>query len=165
MAEPLRILGVDPGSGKTGYGVIEHAQGHSRHIASGFLKLDRKRPLPERLLAIAQTLQALIKEHQPDCGVVEAVFFAHSPRTAIVLGHVRGVALLQFAAFGIPIHEYSPTEIKQAIVGMGRAEKSQVQHMVRILLNHQGTLQEDEADALAVAITHAHRIPNYRIRD
>jgi crossover junction endodeoxyribonuclease RuvC len=155
LAEPLRILGVDPGSGKTGYGVIDHAQGHSRHIASGFLKL----------LAIAQTLQALIKEHQPDCGVVEAVFFAHSPRTAIVLGHVRGVALLQFAAFGIPIHEYSPTEIKQAIVGMGRAEKSQVQHMVRILLNHQGTLQEDEADALAVAITHAHRIPNYRIRD
>ncbi|HIL88669.1 MAG TPA: crossover junction endodeoxyribonuclease RuvC, partial [Deltaproteobacteria bacterium] len=127
MAEPLRILGVDPGSGKTGYGVIDHAQGHSRHIASGFLKLDRKRPLSERLLAIAEMLQALIKEHQPDCGVVEEVFFAHSPRTAIVLGHVRGVALLQFAAFGIPIHEYSPTEIKQAIVGVGRAEKSQVQ--------------------------------------
>ena len=164
MAEPLRIFGVDPGSGKTGFGVIEHDQGRSRHIASGHLKLDRKRPLSERLLEIAETLQALIKEHQPDCGVVEEVFFAHSPRTAIVLGHVRGVVLLQFAVFGILIHEYSPTQIKQAIVGVGRAEKSQVQHMVRILLNHQGALQEDEADALAVAITHAHMVPNYRIR-
>ena len=164
MAEPLRIFGVDPGSGKTGFGVIEHDQGRSRHIASGHLKLDRKRPLPERLLEIAETLQALIKEHQPDCGVVEEVFFAHSPRTAIVLGHVRGVVLLQFAVFGILIHEYSPTQIKQAIVGVGRAEKSQVQHMVRILLNHQGALQEDEADALAVAITHAHMVPNYRVR-
>lgn len=164
MAEALRILGVDPGSGKTGWGVIEHAQGRSRHLASGFLKLDRKRPLPERLLEIAETLQALIQQHQPHCGVVEEVFFAHSPRTAIVLGHVRGVALLQFAAQGVPIHEYSPTQIKQAIVGVGRAEKAQVQHMVRILLNHQGTLQEDQADALAVAITHAHMAPNYRIR-
>jgi len=144
LAEPLRIFGVDPGSGKTGFGVIEHDQGRSRHIASGHLKLDRKRPLPERLLEIAETLQALIN--------------------AIVLGHVRGVVLLQFAVFGILIHEYSPTQIKQAIVGVGRAEKSQVQHMVRILLNHQGALQEDEADALAVAITHAHMVPNYRIR-
>ena len=102
----------------------------------------------------------MIQQWQPDCGVVEEVFFAKHPRSALVLGHVRGVVLLELGRRQVRLHEYAPRQVKQSLVGTGGAQKKQIQHMVRMLLNLQSRpLQEDEADALAVSLTHAHILP------
>ena len=105
---------------------------------------------------LSKELEQLIEEFRPDCGAVEKVFFAKNAQSALTLGHARGVILLKFSERHLPIHEYQTLKVKQTVVGVGRADKDQVQHMVKILLNLQNKLQEDEADALAVAITHAH---------
>jgi crossover junction endodeoxyribonuclease RuvC len=105
---------------------------------------------------LSKELEQLIEEFRPDCGAVEKVFFAKNAQSALTLGHARGVILLKFSERHLPIHEYQTLKVKQTVVGVGRAGKDQVQHMVKILLNLQNSLQEDEADALAVAITHAH---------
>jgi crossover junction endodeoxyribonuclease RuvC len=105
---------------------------------------------------LSKELEQLIEEFRPDCGAVEKVFFAKNAQSALTLGHARGVILLKFSERHLPIHEYQTLKVKQTVVGVGRADKDQVQHMVKILLNLQNSLQEDEADALAVAITHAH---------
>jgi len=146
LVETLRILGIDPGSRKTGYGLIENTGNRTRHLASGCIRLNER----------DQLLEQLIEEFRPDCGAVEKVFFAKNAQSALTLGHARGVILLKFSERHLPIHEYQALKVKQTVVGVGRADKDQVQHMVRILLNLQNSLQEDEADALAVAITHAH---------
>ena len=156
LVETLRILGVDPGSRKTGYGLIENSGNRIRHLASGCIRLNAKHPLSDRLLMLSRELEQLIEEFRPDCGVVEKIFFAKNAQSALTLGHARGVILLKFSERHLPIHEYQALKVKQTVVGVGRADKDQVQHMVRILLNLQNSLQEDEADALAVAITHAH---------
>ena len=156
LVETLRILGIDPGSRKTGYGLIENTGNHTHHLASGCIRLNVKQPLSDRLLMLSSELEQLIEEFSPDCGVVEKIFFAKNPQSVLTLGHARGVILLKFSERHLPIHEYQALKIKQTIVGVGRAKKYQVQHMVKILLNLQKSLQEDEADALAVAITHAH---------
>ena len=156
LVETLRILGVDPGSRKTGYGLIENSGNRIRHLASGCIRLNAKHPLSDRLSMLSRELEQLIEEFRPDCGAVEKVFFAKNAQSALTLGHARGVILLKFSERHLPIHEYQALKVKQTVVGVGRADKDQVQHMVRILLNLQNSLQEDEADALAVAITHAH---------
>ena len=156
LVETLRILGIDPGSRKTGYGLIENTGNRTRHLASGCIRLNAKHPLSDRLSILSRELEQLIEEFRPDCGVVEKIFFAKNAQSALTLGHARGVILLKFSERNLPIHEYQTLKIKQTVVGVGRADKDQVQHMVKILLNLQNKLQEDEADALAVAITHAH---------
>ena len=156
LVETLRILGIDPGSRKTGYGLIENTGNRIRHLASGCIRLNAKHPLSDRLSILSRELEQLIEEFRPDCGVVEKIFFAKNAQSALTLGHARGVILLKFSERNLPIHEYQTLKIKQTVVGVGRADKDQVQHMVKILLNLKNKLQEDEADALAVAITHAH---------
>ena len=156
LVETLRILGIDPGSRKTGYGLIENTGNRIHHLASGCIRLNAKHPLSDRLSILSRELEQLIEEFRPDCGVVEKIFFAKNAQSALTLGHARGVILLKFSERNLPIHEYQTLKIKQTVVGVGRADKDQVQHMVKILLNLQNKLQEDEADALAVAITHAH---------
>ena len=156
MVDSLRILGIDPGSRKTGYGLIEHSGNRTRYLASGCIKLNVKETLARRLHQLSTKLEELIEEFQPDCGSVEEIFFAKNAQSALTLGHARGVILLKFSERQLVVHEYQALKIKQTVVGVGRADKNQVQHMVKILLNLQNKLQEDEADALAVAITHAH---------
>lgn len=150
-----RILGIDPGSVVMGYAVIGHEQGKLRYIASGCLRLPVG-ALPQRLHCIYDEIGQLIRQHNPDEAAVEEVFVSKNIASAIKLGHARGAAICAIASAGVDVHEYSPASIKQSVVGNGRAEKTQVQHMVKVLLGLQGRLQADAADALAVAICHAH---------
>tara|TARA_B110000093_G_scaffold88463_2_gene95713 strand:- start:1091 stop:1576 length:486 start_codon:yes stop_codon:yes gene_type:complete len=145
LVETLRILGIDPGSRKTGYGLIENTGNRIRHLASGCIRLNAKHPLSDRLSILSRELEQLIEEFRPDCGVVEKIFFAKNAQSALTLGHARGVILLKFSERNLPIHEYQTLKIKQTVVGVGRADKDQVQHMVKILLNLQNKLQEDES--------------------
>jgi crossover junction endodeoxyribonuclease RuvC len=156
-----RILGIDPGSVIMGYAVIEHDQGRLRYVASGCLRLASD-PLPRRLHSIYTEIGQLIRQHQPDEAAVEEVFVSQNAASAIKLGHARGAAICAVAAAGVDVHEYTPALIKQSVVGHGRADKMQVQHMVKVLLGLQGRLQADAADALAVAICHAHMQPGRR---
>jgi len=149
------ILGIDPGSRVTGYGVIEHDRGRSRHLASGAIRLEGE-DLGARLATIFEQLQAVIGEHRPDAMAVEEVFVSHNVSAALKLGQARGAAICAGAASGLSLSEYAPRTIKQALVGTGRADKAQVQHMVRALLGLRQTLAADAADALAVAICCAH---------
>ena len=157
MAKPntITILGVDPGSRITGVGVIS-AQGNDlKHVFSESIKLP-KADLPERLQAIYSRLQAVIAQTRPDIAVIEKVFIAKNPQSALVLGHARGAAMLAAVNNALPVIEYSATEIKKTVVGRGRAGKAQVQHMMRILLGLRVAPEEDASDALAAAVCHAH---------
>lgn len=156
---PRRILGVDPGSSVTGYGVVERCGGRVRHVAHGTLRSARGAALAERLAAIQAGLARAIAEHRPEVAVVERVFAGRSARSALVLGHARGVALATAAAAGLAVVEYTAPEIKLAVVGTGAAEKRQVQAMVARLLGLDGAPALDAADALAAALCHAHRGP------
>lgn len=156
LVDSIKILGIDPGSVKTGYGLIESSGKRTKHLDSGFIKLNTKDSLSERLLVLSEELGKLIEKFKPDCGAVEKIFYAKNAQSALTLGHARGVILLKLTENKLPINEYSPLQIKQTVVGVGRADKNQVKHMVKILLNLQKILQEDEADALAVAIACAH---------
>ncbi|MET0065833.1 MAG: crossover junction endodeoxyribonuclease RuvC [Candidatus Thiodiazotropha sp.] len=151
----IRIIGVDPGSRATGYGVIESDGMKSRHVAHGVLRLEGE-ALPPRLGQIYAGLSAIITEHQPEIMAIEQVFVSKNPSSALKLGQARGAAICAAVNLGLPVAEYSPRGIKQAIVGTGRAEKSQVQHMVQMLLSLGQRPQADAADALAVALSHAH---------
>ena len=160
------IFGIDPGSRKTGYGIIEKNHNRNRYVSSGTILLKESAPLAERLRVLYQRLGELLGEFQPDCGSIEAIFFSKNAKAALVLGHARGVALLQLATQHLPIYEYTPLEVKQTLVGSGRASKAQVQHMVHVLLNQQKrVLAEDESDALAIAITHSHFLPHLKRYD
>lgn len=150
-----RILGIDPGSRYTGYGVIETAASKSRHIASGRINATTGE-MPERLLKILQGLTAVIAEFQPEEVALEEVFVNKNMSSALILGQARGAAICAVAQAGVPLAEYAAAQVKLALVGNGRAEKPQVQHMVKILLNLREVLAADAADALAVALTHAH---------
>lgn len=152
---PTRILGIDPGSRFTGFGLIEIAGQKSRCLAQDVIRLGDG-PMPQRLLALSQRLRALIAEHAPEEVAIEQVFVRNNPASALVLGQARGVAMCTVAEAGLPLHEYSPASIKQAVSGSGRAEKHQMQHMVKLLLNLPVAPQEDAADALACALCHAH---------
>ncbi len=152
------ILGVDPGTAITGYGLIASDGDQLDMIACGAITTPASWQMPRRLQQIYRELTALIAQHQPTDAVVEKLFFSKNVRTALSVGQARGVALLAIAQANIQPHEYTPTEIKQAVVGYGRADKPQVQQMVRMLLQLDHVPQPDDAaDALAVAICHAHR--------
>lgn len=157
----MTVFGIDPGSHRTGYGCVTSDGRRHRLVACGTLAAPSHASFPDRLRAIHAGLRALLAEHRPDCVAVEDVFHARNVRSALTLGHARGVALLAACEAGVPIVTYTPAEVKHAVVGYGRAEKRQVQHMVRLLLGL-ATLPApyDVADALAVAICHLHsRVP------
>jgi crossover junction endodeoxyribonuclease RuvC len=153
----MRILGIDPGSSVTGYGVVERVDGKLVHLASGTLRPAKSQELAVRLAAIQSGLAEVIEAHAPDLAVVEQVFVSLSPRSALILGQARGVALAAVAAAGLPVEEYSAREIKQAVVGTGAAAKVQVQTMVKRILQLERKPSQDAADALAAAICMAHR--------
>ncbi len=151
----ITILGIDPGSQITGVGVIEARGSELKHVYSESLKLP-KGELAFRLKEIYSRLQVIIAETKPDVVSIEKVFLAKNPQSALVLGHARGAAVLAAVNNDIPVCEYSATEIKKTVVGRGRADKAQVQHMMRILLGLRVAPPEDAADALAAAVCYAH---------
>jgi crossover junction endodeoxyribonuclease RuvC len=154
----MRILGIDPGSRSTGYGIIETDGSRHRAIVFGTIQTETRRAFHERLLKIHMDLSAILAHEEVDVMAIEEVFHATNVQSALKLGHARGVALLAAAQRGIAVAEYSALEIKSAVVGYGRAEKTQIQAMVRLLLDLPGIPTSDHAaDALAVAICHAHR--------
>lgn len=150
-----RIIGIDPGSLITGYGVIDSNGRDSIHIISGAIRL-KGDSLPEKLGKIFSEVGNIIEEWQPEQMSIENVFMARSAGAALKLGQARGAAICAGVDRGLPVAEYSPKEVKQAVVGTGGAAKEQVQHMVKLLLNLKGKQQADAADALAVALSHAH---------
>jgi crossover junction endodeoxyribonuclease RuvC len=149
------ILGIDPGSQKTGFGIIAYSAGRSEYITSGVIRLP-KAPLPERLKIIHDSIGEIVSQHQPRELAIEEVFMARDAKAAIKLGQARGAAIVACVNSGMPVFEYAAKSIKLAVVGSGGAEKSQVQHMVKTLLKLPATPAEDAADALAAAICHAH---------
>jgi crossover junction endodeoxyribonuclease RuvC len=154
----VRVLGIDCGSERTGYGVIDSDGIRHRMVAAGVIRTNTKWAFERRLLAIAGGLRSAISEHSPEMAAVEGVFLAANARSALKLAHVRGVALLVVAEAGISLAEYSPLEVKTSVVGYGRAEKSQVQMMICSILRLAERIEsEDACDALAVAICHANR--------
>ncbi|MDJ0808048.1 MAG: crossover junction endodeoxyribonuclease RuvC [Gammaproteobacteria bacterium] len=151
----LRILGIDPGSRVTGYGVIESDGVSSRHLVHGVLKLNGAE-LPPRLGQIFEGICRVIDDYRPEVMAIEQVFVAKNPGAALKLGQARGAAICAGVSRCLEVFEYTPTRIKQSVVGTGRAEKTQVQHMVQLILNLHGHPTADAADALAVALSHAH---------
>ncbi|MDV2079421.1 crossover junction endodeoxyribonuclease RuvC [Marinobacter xestospongiae] len=149
------ILGVDPGSRITGYGIIRAEGRDLEYLDSGCIRLGDK-PLAERLQVIFHSLATLIGEYRPDEFAIEQVFMARNPDSALKLGQARGAAIVSAANSGLAVHEYSARQVKQAVVGKGGADKSQVQHMVQALLGLSRKPQADAADALAIALCHAH---------
>jgi len=150
-----RILGIDPGSRITGYGVIESDGRKSVHIASGCIKLGNGE-LPQRLGEIYRAVSFVFNDSAPTEMAVEEVFVSKNPSSALKLGHARGAAVCAGVMAGLEIAEYTPRRIKQAVVGTGAADKEQVQHMIKLILQLNEKLAADQADALAVAISHAH---------
>jgi crossover junction endodeoxyribonuclease RuvC len=162
----MRILGIDPGSGSTGYGIIETDGIKHTMVLFGAIKTQSRKPFHERLLKIYTDLSDILSREKADVMAIEEVFHAANVQSALRLGHARGVALLIAAQMGLRVCEYSPLEIKSAVVGYGRAEKAQVQTMVQLLLNlPKLPSPDDAADALAVAICHAHRMKALTIYD
>ncbi|MFN3235170.1 MAG: crossover junction endodeoxyribonuclease RuvC [Gammaproteobacteria bacterium] len=148
------ILGIDPGSRITGYGVIRADRQRHEYLASGCFRLQAK-TLPERLCQIHEGIAEIIQTYCPETGAIEEVFFHENPNTALKLGHARGTAIAAMALHALPVAEYSARQVKKTIVGYGAAKKEQVQHMVKTLLNLSGVPQVDAADALAIALCHA----------
>jgi crossover junction endodeoxyribonuclease RuvC len=155
MAESYRVLGVDPGSRVTGFGLIEVSGRRLTHVSSGALSARSSLSLERRLLSIFEGLTRIIREHDPGVLCVEDVFYAQNVRSAITLGHARGAVLVAACRAGLPVRTYSPAEIKMTVAGSGRAEKAQVQQMVRAILSLPDLPGPDAADALAAAICHA----------
>lgn len=151
------ILGIDPGIATVGYGVISHEGGRFSPLSYGVLETPAHTPLHDRLSMLYDGLCALIDTYRPACLSVEELFFNTNVKTAIAVGHGRGVILLGAAQKGLDVFEYTPLQIKQAVVGYGRADKNQIQQMTKVLLNLKSIPKPDDAaDALAVAICHAH---------
>ena len=148
------ILGIDPGSRVTGYGVIETTGQKQRYVASGCIRTNTNFELPEKLAEIFSGVNELIETYSPQETAIEKIFMSRSPESALKLGHARGVAIVAAVNQSIPVFEYEARKVKQAVVGTGSASKSQVQHMVQSLLKLKGKPQSDAADALAIAICH-----------
>ena len=153
----MRILGIDPGSTTTGFGVVETQAGRHQIVAAGAIMLGRSGALSSRLRRSADAIQGILKDHAPDEVCLENVFQHINVRSALVLAHVRGALMLECARAGLAVHEYSPLQVKKALVGHGRADKDQVRRMVlRLLGMHSLPQPHDVSDALAVALCHAH---------
>jgi crossover junction endodeoxyribonuclease RuvC len=156
------ILGLDPGLSCTGWGVIRADGNRLSHIANGQIRTDSKAALPARLLDLHGKLLAMLAEHEPEAAAVEEVFVNDNPQSTLKLGQARGVALLAAASLGLSVGEYAPRLVKKAVVGTGGADKSQVHAMIQRLLPGVKIAGADSADALAVAITHAHHLATAR---
>ena len=152
----VRILGIDPGLRVTGFGVIEKTGSRLAYVGSGCIKTDSEDSLPQRLGTIHSGLRELVAQYQPDQAVVEIVFVNVNPQSTLLLGQARGAAITALVSGGVEVAEYTALQVKQAVVGNGKAAKEQVQHMVRRLLSLPGDPSPDAADALACAIAHAH---------
>ena len=150
----MRILGIDPGLQRTGWGVIDQSGSRLIHIAHGIIKPKTDLPLSARLAIIHRGLEEVMQAHQPQAAAVEETFMNNNARSALALGQARGIALVVPALHGLPVAEYAANQIKKAVTGQGHADKTQMQAMIKILLNV--TAPADAADALAVAICHAH---------
>lgn len=158
----MRVIGLDPGLGTTGWGVIEAEGNHLRHLADGVVDTDSDAPLAARLASLHAALAALLAAWRPAAAAVEETFVNRNPLSTLKLGQARGVVLLAPALLGIPVAEYQATAVKRAVVGKGHAAKEQVQAMVRVLLPGAAPGRADAADALAVAICHAHHAATAR---
>lgn len=154
----MRILGIDPGLTHMGWGVIDHTAGRLSFVAGGRISPPTTGEIPVRLAALYHGLQAVIAQYRPETAAVEQTFINANPGSALKLGQARGVALLAPAAAGIPVAEYAANLIKKSVVGAGHADKAQIAAMIRVLLPRAGDMPPDQADALAVAITHAHHM-------
>ncbi|MCB1760525.1 MAG: crossover junction endodeoxyribonuclease RuvC [Gammaproteobacteria bacterium] len=153
-----RILGIDPGSRVTGYGVILSDGSRSSHLASGCIRVTNE-DFAQRLGEIFRQVAAVVAEYEPEELAIEQVFVAKNPASALKLGQARGAAICAAVVAGLPVSEYTPRMIKQSVVGTGGADKAQVEHMVRRILGIDCKLAPDQSDALAVAISHAHSRP------
>ena len=160
----MRILGLDPSLSSTGWGVIEVENNRIKYVADGFIKTDTKLPLPERLAIIHRTLNQVIETYKPDEVAIEQVFLNENPNSTIKLGMARGVVIMAPALYNIPVTEYEPTKVKKAVVGVGRAEKGQVETMVKILLAGCKPKNNDSSDALAMAICHFNMRGSYNLK-
>lgn len=153
----MRVLGIDPGTLTTGYGIVVEEDHKLFHVASGGISPSAKQPFPVRLKKIYEELEKVIDKYRPRVVVVEDLFVSKNIKSALKLGHARGVAILAAMNAGLPVFEYAPLEVKQAVVGNGKAEKKQVQMMVKMLLDMpKAPHPADAADALAAAICHIH---------
>ena len=155
---PVRIIGIDPGSRITGYGIIEKHGHRLGFVSCGTIRTEKEKDFSRRLLIIFEGLSAVIEKQQPEVCAVEDLFVAHNPRSALKLGQARGTAVVAAMKQGLPVHDYSPRMVKQSVAGYGQAQKEQVQHMVQVLLELSGSPTADAADALAVAICHANHM-------
>jgi crossover junction endodeoxyribonuclease RuvC len=156
----VRVFGIDPGSERTGYGCVESDGRRHRLVTCGAVSTGGAGDFPARLAAIHDALLAELRACRPAVVAIESLFHAVNVRSALKLGHARGVAMLAAVAAGVPVVEYSPSEVKLAVVGYGRAEKAQVQQMIKLLLGlERPPTPHDAADALAVALCHVHRLP------
>jgi crossover junction endodeoxyribonuclease RuvC len=153
------ILGLDPGTRHFGWGVVERRGTRLAHVAHGTVHAPERLSVAERLVVIERALVEVVATHTPAAASVEALFYAKDPQAAAKLGHARGVALLVCARAGLVIHEYAPALVKRAVAGSGRAEKSQVAQMIRVILGLREAPQADAADALALAVTHLQHAP------
>ena len=154
----MRVFGIDPGSERTGYGCVDSDGSRHRLVLCGAVRAGAGAAFPDRLSIIYRELSALLAEHRPECVAIENVFHAMNARSALKLGHARGVAMLAAVEAGITVVEYTPAEIKRAVVGYGRAEKPQVGQMIKLLLGlDRVPTPHDASDALAVAICHLHQ--------
>jgi crossover junction endodeoxyribonuclease RuvC len=162
----MRTIGIDPGTAIMGWGIVEFAQGQPRLVAAGALTTPAGMAQPERLLRLYDGLRTLLAQHRPNNAAIEELFFGKNVNTAITVGQARGVALLALAQAGLPIQEYKPTVVKQAVAGYGGADKRQMQEMVRVTLGLANVPRPDDAaDALAIAICHAYTGPTLRRMD
>ena len=157
----MLVLGIDPGTAITGYGLVREIGGRQAELVDyGVIRTPSGQPMAQRLKQLFHDLTNVIAEHRPDEAAVEELFFSRNVTTALSVGQARGVALLAAAEAGLPVHEYKPREIKQAVVGYGNASKEQIQQMVRVLLGiDEIPRPDDAADAVAVAICHIHSTP------
>lgn len=151
------ILGIDPGFAIVGYGIVEYERNHFRVLGYGAITTDAKMPMFDRFLAIHRDLTAIIEKYRPDYMAIEELFFNNNQKTAINVAQARGVLILAALQNEVPVYEYTPLQVKQAVAGYGRADKNQVQQMVKVLLNLEKVPKPDDtADALAIAICHGH---------
>ncbi len=153
----MLVLGIDPGTAITGYGLVSEEKGQAVALAYGAITTPSDLPLPDRLMLLQHDLAAIVDQYHPDQSAVEQLFFNKNVRTALAVGHARGVVLLTLAQGHVPIYEYTPLQVKLAVTGHGRADKAQVQQMITLLLGLNKVPQPDDvADALAIAICHLH---------
>jgi crossover junction endodeoxyribonuclease RuvC len=164
MLRPIRILGIDPGLRRTGWGMIAAEGNHLRFLACGSLATDERAALSDRLLAIHRGLSAIVEAHAPDEAAVEATFVNKDAAATLKLGQARGIAMLVPAIAGLPVTEYAPNLVKKTIVGVGHGEKAQVRMMIGVLLPKADPRSEDAADALAIALCHAHHRQSATLR-